>query len=268
MLICRIALVASLVACLSYCALALDPGTKLLRVSDTPTATTSATPLVSMRHTAGWGNGVVRSFTLNGDGSFTWIKGGKREKSPLTLGGKLSQEDVKSLIEKLQAAGEGPGAEDAGYVAIEFINSDGKLKKKGYSMPGTQPAAALLALIDELAQKNGKAQATLCDFPDTSTAPAAGATTGPATKPAEISQDDARKIAEETLIKRKTDPSALSYNGTTLFTDADGKKFWRVSYGPKQPPQVEGRPRAMINGGQVIVLVAVDTGETKMLLGM
>jgi hypothetical protein len=131
-------------------------------------------------------------------------------------------------------------------------------------MPGAQPAASLLALIDELAQKNGKPQGTTMP----ATNPAAGAATNPTSKPSEISQDDARKIAEETLIRRKTDPSALSYNGTTLFTDADGKKFWRVSYGPKQPPQVEGQPRAMISGGQVMVLVAVDTGETKMLFGM
>jgi hypothetical protein len=274
MTICKAVLVASLLACVSYCVLAENAAPSQPNVQPTTagkfssTASSAAKPLVTMTRTAGWGNGVLRSFVLNDDGSFTWTKGGKKELAPQTLVGKLSPEEIKSLTETLWAAGQGPAAEDKGYVEIEFVNADGKREKKDYSMPNAQPAASLLAMIDELAQKNGKAQAATSPATGPATNPAAVAATGPATQPAQISKDDAFKIAEETLKKRGTDPSAMAYHGTSLFTDRDGKQYWRVGWGPKQPPQVPGQPRAMIMGGQVNVLVSVETGETKMLLGM
>lgn len=115
--------------------------------------------LVSMTYTGSWGAGVLRSFMLHEDGSFTWVKGGKGETSPQTLVGKLGAADVKSLVGKIQAAGKGPVANDTGYMVIQFVNSDGKLEKKNYFKPSDEPAASLLALIDELAQKNGKSDA-------------------------------------------------------------------------------------------------------------
>lgn len=236
------------------------PAASLLAMID-ELAQKNATPqaskrLVSVTYVTGWNRELLRSFSLNEDGSFTWVTSGRL--APQTLVGKLGEEDAKSLIEKIRSAAQRPAA--VGAVHFEFIDSDGKLEQKDYSADPSQPAAALVAAIDGLAQKNGK--------PEAATRPTTGASTSPTTSPAEISQDDALKIAEETLRKRGTDTSAMAYHGASLFTDRDGKKYWRVSWGPKQPPQVEGQPRAMIMGGQVNVLVSVDTGETKMLLGM
>jgi len=215
--------------------------------------------LASMTYTLGHGREMLRSFSLNEDGGFAWVMAGRL--SPQTLAGKLGEEDVKSLIKKIQSAQRSAGA---GPVHFEFVNADGKLEQKDYSTPSAEPAAALVATIDELAHRNGKPQAAT----QPATSPATNvAGTNPATSPAEVSQDDALKIAEETLRKRGTDPSAMAYYGTSSFTDPNGKKFCRVSWGPKQPPQVEGRPRARITGGQVIVLVSVDTGETKIIFG-
>jgi hypothetical protein len=151
--------ISALVACLSYCVFsgADAPADKPASAPVTQ-ASQPAKLLVSMTYTASWGGGVLRSFTLNEDGNFTWARGGA-VMSPLTLVGKLSQEDVKSLVGKIQAAGKGPAANDTGYMVIQFVNPDGKLEQKHYFKPMDEPAASLLALIDELAQKNGKADA-------------------------------------------------------------------------------------------------------------
>jgi hypothetical protein len=223
---------------------------------------------------------LVHRFVLLDDGTFTCLSRapglpGGVPREPDTLVGKATKDEVKSLAKSVHDAFEaenvrlagsaaGPGPAKTGTAAdFEFVDDENKLEHKLFSDPSVAPASSVLAAVDKLVADKGNA-------PEETASPAsapATQTSQPASKPAEISQENARKIAEDLMTKRKMDPSAFEYHGTSLYTDADGKKFWRVSWGPKQPPHVAGQPRVMISGGQVIVLVAVDTGDTKMLFG-
>ncbi len=134
--------------------------------------------VVWMTHTGGWGAGKLREFTLTKDGDFRYFSKASKNADPKELVGKLSKDDVQGLIARLSEAGKGRDADDAGYVAFEFVDKTGKLIHKDYSMPGAAPCSELLAAVANLANKNGKAAPAVTQS-STQTATAA-ATTAPA----------------------------------------------------------------------------------------
>ncbi len=67
--------------------------------------------------------------------------------------GAIPADELADLTAKLTHAGAGPGAEDAGFVTIEFLNDKGKLEQREYSMPGAAPCAGLVATMNALAAK-------------------------------------------------------------------------------------------------------------------
>ena len=128
----------------------------------------------------------------------------------------------------------------------------------------SQPSAEARSRLEDALKKLDAAQF----LPKPAAGPASQPASGPAARTAPVTQDEARKIAEAALKLRKIDVSNMDYKGTSLVVLPDGRKFWHVSYGPKQPPPAPNGEVRVIRGGQVIAKVAVDTGEVSVLLGM
>ena len=120
------------------------------------TATESTNnPALFMKHTGGWGAGVLAEFTLEKDGTFHWQT--KKENKHTT--GSIPRDEMKQLIKDVSSAGAGPAAEDAGYVEFKWVDDDGKKGSQDYNLPRQAPCQRLLKKIEELVGKYGKPNA-------------------------------------------------------------------------------------------------------------
>lgn len=115
--------------------------------------------VVWMRHTGGWGAGVLAEFFVTVDGRFEWKKW--LQDSPPdkpryeTRAGRLSQEVIASLIGQIARAGPGPIIDDAGIVTFRWLDAKGGAQFRTYMMPDGPPCADLLKMIESIARKYG-----------------------------------------------------------------------------------------------------------------
>ena len=152
-----IATILSVVVLLSIAAWAETPASRPA-TSQPTSAANQAEPklLVKMHHEEGWDVGTVRTFVLNDDGAFSWVRW--QDKKPAeTLVGTLPKDKGQALMDHLAAAGAGVGAKDAGEATFEYVDSDKVNRKKQYTYPIGPPCSGLLTEIDLLARTHGKA---------------------------------------------------------------------------------------------------------------
>ena len=109
--------------------------------------------VLSLKHTGGWGAGVLAEFSVMRDGNFLW----KAKKEIRT--GVIPKEELAKLIASVVAAGPGPGAEDAGYVEFHWVDAEDQPGQRSYSHPSKDPCHRLLeeikALTEKYARKGG-----------------------------------------------------------------------------------------------------------------
>lgn len=103
--------------------------------------------VLTMKHTGGWGAGILAHFTLEKDGTFHW----QSKKGKVT--GNIPSNETKQLIEDVSSAGAGPPAEDAGYVEFKWVDDNGKRSSQDYSYPQKAPCQQLLKKIEGLVGK-------------------------------------------------------------------------------------------------------------------
>jgi hypothetical protein len=107
-------------------------------------------PVLQMRYTGSWGEGLLRELSVEKNGTFTYSAKG------VQITGQIPADELKSLISSIAMAGKGPGAEDADYVEFKWIDADGKAGSRDYSYPREDPCRRLLKQMEGLLQKYGK----------------------------------------------------------------------------------------------------------------
>jgi len=117
------------------------------------TAKKAEEPTLYMKHTGGWGAGVLAELAVQKEGRFRYRT--KKE----DLRGTIPPQEMNALIRQIASAGAGPAAEDAGYVQFKWIGEDGKTGTRDYSYPRKEPCHSLLGRIKALATKHGKQSA-------------------------------------------------------------------------------------------------------------
>ena len=123
--------------------------TATLEITLTPAPVSPAEkPALYIRHTAGWGAGVLAEFTAAKDGQFVFTT--KQE----CLAGKIPAAALAAFILTVSSAPEGPAAEDAGYVELKWTDPNGKAGSRSYSLPNQAPCQILLQQMEDLARKH------------------------------------------------------------------------------------------------------------------
>lgn len=115
---------------------------------------------VWMRHTGPWGTGVLAEFFVTVDGDFEWKKragsGWRTERKHDTRSGRLSQDAIRGLIERIARAAPGPAADDAGRVSFRWLDPAGEAQSKGCNAGSQSPSAELVKTIEALVLKYGR----------------------------------------------------------------------------------------------------------------
>ena len=114
------------------------------------TAGKAEKPTLTMKHTGGWGAGVLAELSVDREGRFRYRA--KKE----DLRGTIPPQELKALVRQIASAGAGPAAEDAGYVQFKWIDENGKTGARDYSYPRKDPCHSLLRRIKALVTKHGK----------------------------------------------------------------------------------------------------------------
>ena len=115
---------------------------------------------LSMKHTGGWGTGVLAELAVNREGRYRYRT--KKE----DLRGTIPPAEMNALIRLIAAAGAGPAAEDAGYVQFKWVDENGKAGARDYSYPRKEPCHSLLGRIRALATKHSKESAEQQEPPE------------------------------------------------------------------------------------------------------
>jgi len=121
------------------------------------TAKKAEAPALFMRHTGGWGAGVLAELAVQRDGRFRYRT--KKE----DLQGTIPTKEVQALIRHIASVGAGPAAEDAGYVQFKWIDENGRPGGQDYSYPRKEPCHSLLTRIKALVAKHGKEPAIVIE---------------------------------------------------------------------------------------------------------
>ena len=130
-------------------------------LAQTPKLTPLPAPIVlSAQRTGGWGTGLLTEFTVSGIGRFTWRQrlnpASNEQPKWEVLSGQLSRSEWDGLLRRLEQAGPGPQADDAGEVVFRWRDPKAQEQQKSYSRPSAAPAADLLKMIETLARRNSK----------------------------------------------------------------------------------------------------------------
>ena len=119
------------------------------------TKTAEEEPVLYMKHTGGWGAGVLAELVVGRGGSFRYKS--KQE----DVQGMIPLKEMQALIRHIASAGAGPAAEDAGYVQLKWLDENGKTGSQDYSYPRKEPCHSLLGRIRALVTKHGREPAIL-----------------------------------------------------------------------------------------------------------
>ena len=139
-------MVVGMLAAMAFCARAEAEGEGAKKTEE---------PTLYMKHTGGWGAGVLAELAVHGDGRFRYRS--KKKDLP----GTIPPKEMQALIRQIASAGAGPAAEDAGYVQFKWIGEDGKTGSRDYSYPRKEPCHSLLGRIRALVTKHGREPAIL-----------------------------------------------------------------------------------------------------------
>ncbi len=115
---------------------------------------------VWMTYEGGWGGGVLAELIVTEEGDFEWRRrrdGGPKEAPQYeVLVGRSSVADVGRLIRQIEAAGPGPGADDAGILTVRWLDASGRAQMKAYLLPQKPPSSALLEAAEAFARSTGR----------------------------------------------------------------------------------------------------------------
>ena len=110
--------------------------------------------VLQMRHTAGWGGGVVAEFKAGSDGDFEFRRrtdaGESKNPSYETLRGRIDNVKLAAFVQDLSEAHPGRPANDAGEVVFEWRSNGGAQQHKVFAAPYRSPCKDLLAALDRL----------------------------------------------------------------------------------------------------------------------
>lgn len=113
-----------------------------------------ADEVLVMKHTGGWGAGLLAEFRLKANGDFQYTEWARPQQAAVAdaFRGRMTEEQIKALVRAVADAKDGLAAEDAGVVEFAWRDGD-KVGTRLYSLPRAEPAAGLLAAIKQAAAK-------------------------------------------------------------------------------------------------------------------